>query len=240
MREPRFHVGLAVVLALSGFLITAGFLQERRREATSPQRRAELQRLVAERRSAIDRLSAEVDQLTGELQEVQRAAGGSETAELGERLATLRRRAGLEPLRGPGMEVRLSDSPREPRTRDEVTDLRIQDVDLRLVANVLWRAGAEAMAVNGRRLASTTAIRKAGSTILVNYRAVSSPYRVVALGDPERLRETLARSEIAKRFDVWREVYGLGFEMESDPELLVPALPGVEGIRFARPAGGGS
>ena len=236
MNERRVHVGLAVVLALSGFLMTAASIQERRREEASPQRRAELQALVEQRRAAIDELSHEVDRLTGELEDAQASAAGAALQDLRGRVADLRRAAGLEPVRGPGIAVRLSDSPREPRTREELTDLHIQDVDLQLVVNVLWRAGAEAVAVNDRRLVSTTAIRKAGSSILVNYRAVSSPYRVVAIGDPDRLREVLDASEIARRFDVWREVYGLGFEVQGADDLLVPALPGLEGIGFAQPA----
>lgn len=237
MAQRPVHVGLAVVLALSGFLVTAGFIQEHRRERSSPQRRAELQMLIEERRAAIGRLSRQVEDLGRELERSQQAAGGGVDGLL-DRVAALRHQAGLEAVRGPGVRVVLTDSAVEPRTREELTDLRIQDVDLQLVANALWRAGAEAVAVNGRRLVSTTAIRKAGSTILVNYRAVSSPYQVAAIGDPDRLRSAIETSQIAGRFDVWGDVYGLGFETQAVQTLTIPALPGLEGVGFARPVGG--
>ncbi len=108
-------------------------------------------------------------------------------------------------------------------------------MDLQLVVNALWRAGAEAIAVNGRRVIGTTAIRKAGSAILVNYRAVSSPYRIVALGDPEALNRRLTESEIAERFDVWTDVYELGFTVERVDVLVAPALQGLQDLRWAAP-----
>lgn len=239
MREPRVHAGLWMVLALFGFLVSVGFMQERQREETSPLRRAELQRLVEQRREAIRDLASEVSVLSDRVDGVRERAGqgSSEVEDLVSRLERLRRLVGLQSVEGPGVVVELSDSPRPARTRDELTDLRIQDVDLQLVANALWRSGAEAVSVNGRRLTATSAIRKAGAAILVNYRAVSSPYRIVAIGDPGALLEALQGSDIAERFAVWKEIYGLGFSLRSEESLEAPALSGLQDFRYAVPVG---
>jgi uncharacterized protein YlxW (UPF0749 family) len=217
--------------------VSVGFIQERLREETSPLRRAELQRLVEQRSAAIHDLSSQVSVLSDRVDEVRRRAGegSAEVEDMVETLEELRRVVGLRSVEGPGVVVELSDSPRGATTRDELTDLRIQDVDLQLVANTLWRAGAEAVSVNGRRLTSTSAIRKAGTAILVNYRAVSSPYRVVAIGDPDALLEGLERSDIAERFAVWKEIYGLGFSLRSEELLEAPALSGLQDFRHAVP-----
>lgn len=241
MREARVHIGLWIVLALFGFLVSVGFLQERLREEASPRRRAELQRLIDQRREAIRGLSSQVSGLSERVDEVRGRAGrgSGEAEELLRRLEDLRRDVGLQAVEGPGVVVELSDSPRPATTRDELTDLRIQDVDLQLVTNALWRSGAEAVSVNGRRLTATSAIRKAGSAILVNYRAVASPYRITAIGDPEALAEGLERSEIAERFAVWKEIYGLGFSLRSEDSLRAAALSGLQDLQHAVPVEAG-
>lgn len=237
MREARVHIGLWIVLALFGFLVSVGFLHERSREETSPARRAELERLIEQRRGAIHELSTQVSRLSSRVDDVRKraGAGSSEVDDLVRRLEGLRREVGLEDVEGPGVVVELSDSAKPATTRDELTDLRIQDVDLQLVANALWRSGAEAVSVNGRRLTATSAIRKAGSVILVNYRAVSSPYRIAAIGNPEALLDGLEDSEIAERFAVWKEIYGLGFSIRPEDQLRAPALPGLQEFRHAVP-----
>ena len=40
------------------------------------------------------------------------------------------------------------------------------------------------MAINGQRLTSKTAIRFAGEAILVNFRPLTRPYVIAAIGDP--------------------------------------------------------
>lgn len=236
-RRPTSEVGLAAVLALFGFLVATGFVQERLREA--PERVEELRRLVEQRQEAIAELSGEVDRLSVRVARVRSRAAeeSSRVRDAVARVEALQAAAGLEGLTGPGVVIELTDSPRHPRTREEVISFRIQDVDLQLVVNALWRVGAEAVAVNGRRVVATTAIRKAGTTILVNYRAVASPYRVVAIGDADVLRSRLDGSEIVERFGVWSDVYGLGFSVETRDRVRIPGLEAPPEVRHARPAG---
>jgi uncharacterized protein YlxW (UPF0749 family) len=227
------------VLLVLGFLVSTGFVQERLRERQLPSRRQELEALVRQRQAEVRDLSAEVGELSDRLAGIQDrvALGSSRVREIVEEAEMLSAAAGVAGARGPGVVVELADSPRAPSTQGEAADLRIQDVDLQLVVNTLWQAGAEAVAVNGRRVVSTTAIRQAGGTILVNYRAVTSPYRLVAIGDADVLHERMTRSEVAERFGVWTEIYGLRFSVEEVVEASVPALRGVPDLQWARPVG---
>ena len=102
--------------------------------------------------------------------------------------------------------------------------------------NTLWGAGAEAIAINGERLVSLTAIRSAGGAILVNFRVLTSPYRVVALGEPAVLERRFGASDIATRFRRWAEIYGLGMTIKRDRKLSVPAYAGAVRTRYAVPA----
>ena len=244
-RGPRRGGGtgalVPVILLLGGFLITSALAEERRREAQLPSRTAELLRLITHRDRVIDELSREASALAARLRELQRAkAAGSERLRAALAQANeLELPASMGPASGPGVIVELTDSETSPRTRGDLTDLRIQDVDLRLVVNALWRSGAEAIAINGHRVGSTTAIRTAGERILVNFDPVASPYRVTALGDPARLEAGIEESEVGEQFDVWMQVYGLGFSVRTVSELAVPALETAPSIEWARPADAG-
>jgi uncharacterized protein YlxW (UPF0749 family) len=230
---------LPTVLLVLGFLVSAALAQERAQEEHLPGQTADLVELVRRREAAIRDLSAHVGQLSSELAGAQEAGAreSSRVRSILGRVERLREPAGLAPLQGPGLVIELADSAEAPLTTGDVTDLRIQDTDLQLVVNALWAAGAEAVAINDRRVTSTTAIREAGEAILVNFHAVSSPYRVTAIGDTDALRQGTLGSEIARQFDVWTQIYGLGFTVRSAEGVTVPALPAAHEVAWARPAG---
>jgi uncharacterized protein YlxW (UPF0749 family) len=229
---------LPAILMVLGLLVTAAVVEERSREERRPSEVEELAELIRRRRATIEDLSAELRGLSDRLAaaQVEQARGSEQVRRVVARVEALRAPAGLAPVRGPGIVVELTDSADAPRTRGELTDLRIQDVDLQLVANALWSAGAEALAVNGRRVTATTAIRQAGGRVLVNFDPVASPYRVAAIGDPDGLRRGLAGSEVARQFGLWREIYGLGFAVRAEDVVEIPALGPARSLSFARPA----
>jgi uncharacterized protein YlxW (UPF0749 family) len=240
--ERRQGFALPAVLVALGFVATAALVEERAREEELPGRTGELVDLVRRRQDTIAALSADVRELSGRLADVQSnaGAGSRKLRAVVADIERLRGPVGAGGVRGPGVVVELADSAQVATTRAEITDFRIQDVDIQLVVNTLWEAGAEAVAVNGRRVTSTTAIREAGDAVLVNFAAVSSPYRVEAIGHPEALRQGVAESEVAERFDVWREVYGLGYSVRATDDLALPGLTGPQELRWAAPAGEGA
>ncbi|MGH2828993.1 MAG: DUF881 domain-containing protein, partial [Actinomycetota bacterium] len=141
--------------------------------------------------------------------------------------------AGTAAAAGPGVTVTLEDSPLAEE--EDSADFRIQDVDLQLVVNELWTAGAEAVAVNGQRIVSTSAIRSAGQAILVNYKVLTSPYRVAAIGPRDALRDRFRRSGIAERFRTWTQVYRLRIQIDEADQVRVPAFSGSVRLRYATP-----
>ena len=63
---------------------------------------------------------------------------------------------GFAAVTGPGLRVTVDDQPQgDP-------DGRVRATDLRVLVNGLWQAGAEAIAINGRRLTSLSAIVNSG------------------------------------------------------------------------------
>ncbi|MGC4814301.1 DUF881 domain-containing protein [Micromonospora sp. DT228] len=229
---PARSVSLVVVVLL-GFLFAVAYRQTMADEPGRAQARSGLVAQIKEREGQTDRLSIRADQLREEVSRQRDAAlSGSAAA----RLRDLEASTGLGRVRGDGVVVRLADG---PENADAVTGAgagpsRVLYSDLQGVANALWSAGAEAVAINGQRLTSTSTIRTAGDAILVDFRPVMGPYEVSAVG-PGSLRRKFENSRNA---DVMREVAqktGLSFGVREADDLTLPAAPEPQ-LRYAKPS----
>jgi uncharacterized protein YlxW (UPF0749 family) len=150
--------------------------------------------------------------------------------------------AAAVPVTGPGLLVTLANA--DPKadadpvggTPEEEAGSRVQDGYLQLVVNALWAAGAEGIGINGQRLGPTTAIRFAGEAVLVDFRPVTNPYEISAIGDPEALqREFLENPEVEALANI-SAFYGLRFDFVRQDELDLPAASTPE-LRFASAQG---
>lgn len=225
---------LFLVLALLGFmLVTAARTASATRASEAP-RKQRLISLILERRSQIDDLDEAVRELRAQLRRDQSARSRDNRA-LADRAraeAALEAQAGTSVVAGPGLRVKLSDAETIPDDVEEAGAYRISATDLQLLVNALWAAGAEAVALNGNRIVATTAIRAAGETIMVNFRALAPPYVIEAIG-PDA--EAFGRSDIARRMRSWRSLFGLGFSTSKANELTLQPFAGRVGISVATP-----
>jgi len=48
------------------------------------------------------------------------------------------------------------------------------------------------------------------------------------------MRPAFERSDIAKRFRAWEQIYGLGFSVEQPSDIQIPAFAGSLNFRYAR------
>ena len=235
MQPPdRAAVTLASVLGILGFLVvTAVATGQAERQKAAP-RKAELVTLIETRQGQVDDLDAAVEVLRRDLAVAQERVtrANSRDRRAAEEATRLAEQAGTVPLTGRGIVVRLSASNRTPPSPQEAGAYQIHDSDLQLVVNALWAAGAEAIAINDSRLVATTPIRAAGGTIIVNFRPLSPPYRVHAIGVDRRQFEA---SDIARRFKRWTTLFGLGFSVQPRAEVSVPGYTGRVGISAATP-----
>ncbi len=156
------------------------------------------------------------------------------------RLATAETGAAAVPVTGPGLVVTLGNplpsaaqDPVGGSGTDDPTAL-VLDRDLQLLVNALWAAGAEAISVDGQRLGPTTAIRQAGGAILVDFRPVSSPYEVQAIGDPDLLNNGFLRSPEATYLAGLEITYGIVFTFGRADDLTLPGASSTE-LREAEP-----
>ncbi|HEV7886887.1 MAG TPA: DUF881 domain-containing protein [Acidimicrobiales bacterium] len=232
----RSSLVLAAVFTVLGFLLVTAAGSARAGRKQAEPRKAQLVKLIQQRRSQVGDLDQAVRQLRTEVADAQRRASrqGRQDREQAKRSADLAEAAGTVALRGKAVVVKLSDSDKTPADPDQADAYRIRDSDLQLVVNALFSAGAEAIDVNGSRLVATTPIRSAGDTIVVNFRPLGPPYEVSAIGAD---RAAFERSEIAKRFSRWEHLFGLGFSVR-EATVTVPAYTGRVGISTAKPTGG--
>ncbi len=129
--------------------------------------------------------------------------------------------AGAVGVSGPGLVVELSDAP--PGTNGQVDpENRVQDIDVQTVVNGLWAAGAEAIAVNGQRLTSLSAIRTAGIAILIDLVPLSTPYRIEAVGDVRAMQTAFARTSAAGHLTTLSSAYGIGVSLRAADDLTLP------------------
>jgi uncharacterized protein YlxW (UPF0749 family) len=135
--------------------------------------------------------------------------------------------AGLTELSGPGISVTLDDAPPlaggglpSGATAD---DLVIHQSDVQGVVNALWAAGAEAVSINGQRLGPTTAIRFAGEAVLVDFRPVTNPYEISAIGDPEAVSGAFLADQDVIDLAGLSDTLGFRFDFAEADELTLPA-----------------
>lgn len=224
--------GVAAV-CLSFTALTAMFSADASRRASQP-RRQQLVALISSRDTQLARLQKDLRELRADLEGEVESAGRVDASEraAAESAEVLGIQAGAVGLEGPGLEVVLSDSERMPGPSEDAALYRVHDVDLQLVVNALFSVGAEAVAVNSQRIVSTTAIRAAGETILVNFRPLLPPYVVTGIGaSAGPFRE----HPDARRLARWEDLFGLGFRVTTKDEVRVPAYAGQVALRHAEP-----
>jgi uncharacterized protein YlxW (UPF0749 family) len=230
----------ATVIAASvvGVLLTAAVL-DLRLPGAATDARAVLVAEIEERTAAADGVAGRVEQLRADVEQAQVQALSQDDAGVLGAVQNLRLHAGETPVTGQGMVVTLDDASNaqdplsgDPREDGEQSD-RVMDLDLQIVVNGLWAAGAEAIAVNGQRLTALSAIRGAGSAILVGFRPLAPPYAVEAIGDSSTLQTRFAASAAGGYLAFVEENVGLRVSTDGADSLELPAA-GPLRLRYAR------
>lgn len=228
-RRPLFLVALLVI----GLVIGVSTAHLRARDSGRTEVRSDLidqietrQETVDERGETVRELQAEIDAAAAELDP---DLVGAEQDELRSRRLT----SGLVAVRGEGVRVTLDDAPDtsssadgDPRTGTN-DEGRVRSRDLQIITNGLWASGAEAIAVNGQRLTSRTAIRFAGEAILVNFRPLKRPYTVEAIGDSGDLRARFTKSAGGSYLEGLKSGYGIEATVTTQDSLRLPGATNV-------------
>ncbi len=189
--------------------------------------KGELVSQIESQQAAADASAARIRAIQDDISSLQATSGSASQAAEVDRLRLL---AASQAVTGPGMTVTLNDAPAQnpgsadanPRTTAG-GDGRVLARDLQIVVNSLWESGAEAVAVNGHRLNARSAIRFAGDAILVNFRPLTRPYTIEAIGDPKQLQTRFAEGIGGSYLSSLRDNYGIQTDMRSVDVLTLPS-----------------
>jgi uncharacterized protein YlxW (UPF0749 family) len=205
-RKTLLFAALALATFLFGWLVTA----QVRSQPLPPSNRVarndallqsvtDLELQSAAYRERIRALQHDVRKL-----EQQHASRSVRFLQAKEALDSEKMAAGQSPVSGPGLSLTLDDGkdPNTPTDRSQAWLIRYQD--LQDLTNLLWGAGAEAVALNRHRVAPTTALFYAGVDVLMNGSIrISAPFQVQAIGSAQDLEEAVRNpdqlSDLKKR-----------------------------------------
>ena len=242
-RSTVRHRTMSALLAVAlGLATTSAALALRAPQPAVLAARAILEKQIGERTAAVDRLRMQNAATAQQIAALQATVLAARDSPLVDQLAADALISGASALTGPGLRITLSDAPDVGGVVDP--DRRVQDVDLQILVNGLWAAGAEAIAVNDHRLTTTTAIRSAGSAILVDLNPLVGPYVVDAIGGAADLQTRLARLSAGQHLATLRTTYSIGVDVSAKKSLELPAasLPDLSsaGVPAGVPLIGGS
>ena len=240
-RSTGTQTPVVLVAALvTGLLLTLGALALRTPSTSAVKAKADLVAQIESRRKAVERQEGQVRTLQADVDRLQGQALGLDESAVQSRLAALSMASGSEPVTGPGIRVVLDDAPAtaggspdaNPRTGAEKNDGKVLSKDMQVVVDGLWEAGAEAIAVNGQRLTSRSAIRFAGEAILVNYRPLARPYTIEVIGDRNGLQTEFAENPGGAYARALKDNFGIRVSIDGVDKLTLPAASSLT-VRYA-------
>ena len=218
---------LGVTLAILAALIVVAAVSTTRSSGEADSERRDLLQRIGETEARVQVQEDEATSLEAQIRELGDAQVNDPALTAAQ--DALEPLVGSIPVSGPGIVVEVDDAANQAGAEGVVFD-----TDLSRLVNGLRQAGAEAVAINGRRVTALTPIRTAGSAITVDYVSLSPPYRVEAIGNPATMPGRFARTGAAAWWKYISDNYGIAFSLqEASGDLTLPADPGMT-LRFAK------
>jgi len=224
-QRPHRRWPLTLVVIMIGAMLAVAALQTTRSAPAVETERRELISRIQAGEAEQDRLRARIDSLSVEITKLRSTALGTDvtTEDRLDEIARLELAVGSTPVSGPGILITVDDAPSANRDARD----RVLDIDLQMLANGLWKAGAEAVDINGHRLSNLTAIRSAGDAITVDYRSLTRPYEVHAIGDPRTLEARFVESSGGAWWNELAQNRRMRYEIARRGRVVLPADPGM-------------
>ncbi|MFD7765819.1 DUF881 domain-containing protein [Streptomyces sp. NPDC059787] len=230
----------AGVFALAGLIFFTSFDTAKGTNIRTDASLLKLSDLIHERSRKNGELEESNGALRDDVESLAERDDGSTKAE-DDKLAALEKRAGTQKLKGEAITVTLDDAPPDATAKlpgypePQPDYLVIHQQDLQAVVNAMWQGGAEGIKVMDQRLISTSAVRCVGNTLILQGRVYSPPYKITAVGDPEKLKKALSAAPAIQNYMVYVNVYGLGWQVEDNGPTTLPGYSGTVDLHYAEP-----
>lgn len=218
-------LGMLAAVAVFGILLGVSAVKTERDRPQALVERTQLVAAISTGQRKLDVMHTTLRTLESGVARLQTGVASSVATQtrLSDLASTLGVGTGTAPVRGPGLLITVDDSPDAVPGAGGV----ILDSDLQLLVNGLWAAGAEAIAINGHRLTTRTAIHFAGQAITVNYSSLRPPYVVAAIGNPDTLPARFLETSGGQVWLGLRANFGIKFQTHSEDQIdLAGNAPG--------------
>ena len=216
-RSREFNTVLTgVVLAVFALLVALAAIQTRTDRPATERERATLISDIDARKTSLASRETTAQQLRTQVTDLSAKVDRFDPA-----LEQLRIVAADTSVRGPGITVTVSPTV----LGDAGANSGVADSDLRILVNGLWYAGAEAVAVNGRRIGSLTSIRYAAGVIKVNYAGIAAPYVVTAIGDKDALADRFTENPAGRYWAAKQADGEVTLDVTRSTNLSMDAVP---------------
>jgi uncharacterized protein YlxW (UPF0749 family) len=231
-----WQVTLGVALLALGFLIAAQLAAEGPRVRYTSQERTPLVETALNLQATQSDLKDQIVKLRASIEDLETDSAGSQAAlkQLNDAMEQARIAAGLIPMTGTGLVLRLQDSARPVPPGGNEADYLVSAADIRTVVDQLWLAGAEAIAVNDERVTTSTAIIDIGGAVLVNTAYIAGPYQISAIGPSDLFARVSAQAGF-QDFVVTRVgSFGIDLSRAEPATVDIPAFAGSVTLQESR------
>ncbi len=232
MRSKGAQFSIAIVCIVLGIMLAVQFKTTERYVDTnlSTARTEELTQALNNATEERDTLAQEVISLREKLDNARKT--DQAMADLQEEIQKANLYATLLPVEGKGIILTLNDSNRTLQAGENVSSDLIHDQDLLIIVNELKASGAEAISINGERIAAMSEIRCAGTTILVNWNKIAPPFTIKAIGNPDMLESGVL---IKNGYLESLKLLGFPVNIQKAEKLEIPAYNGRVKFTFGAP-----
>jgi uncharacterized protein YlxW (UPF0749 family) len=214
-----------VVTGLVGFLLVSQFRGTQRfSQRLAAENEGDLARILAGLNAEADGLRDEIGTLTLQLRDLETSTRDDVAAaeSAGEQLRVLEVLAGTVPVTGPGISLTVVD-PSAGVRYETIVDI-VQE---------LRDAGAEAVAINDRRVGVSTSFTERDGKVEMDGEPLATTYRVAAIGQPATLEGGLKIP--GGILDTLAALRDVRVDLQRSTRLELPALAKPPAFRVARP-----
>lgn len=119
--------------------------------------------------------------------------------------------AGLETVKGTGLII----------TVESGGDIKVKANHIQELLNELKASDVQAISVNDERIVATSEVRQAGDYIMVNGRQLVPPYTIKAIGDPDKMQNSLnLMGGVLTRY----KSYEFKVDIKKDDNVVIPGV----------------